>query len=101
MLLCAVIHFERVVQVGSLVCYEWIRLLRICRRVVWPLDHSATSHAVCLTPAQVGKSMSMIFQKRSTRTRVSTESGFAQLGGHALFLGVFRAVHVALRMLHA
>lgn len=31
--------------------------------------------------------MSMLFQKRSTRTRVSTESGFAALGGHALFLG--------------
>lgn len=34
-----------------------------------------------------GQTMSMIFQKRSTRTRVSTETGIALLGGHALFLG--------------
>lgn len=35
----------------------------------------------------VGKSMAMIFAKRSTRTRVSTENGFQMLGGHAVFLG--------------
>ena len=34
-----------------------------------------------------GRSLAMLFQKRSTRTRVSTEAGFAMLGGHPLFLG--------------
>ncbi|HHI76891.1 MAG TPA: ornithine carbamoyltransferase [Gammaproteobacteria bacterium] len=45
------------------------------------LQHAGEPH-----PTLAGKVLAMVFEKSSTRTRVSFEAGMAQLGGSALFL---------------
>ena len=50
------------------------------------IDLKAKQKAGVPTPILEGKTLGMIFQKSSTRTRVSFEVGMYQLGGSALFL---------------
>lgn len=57
-----------------------IDILNLADQLKYELKHNIPHHYL------EGKSLGMIFQKASTRTRVSFEVGMYQLGGQALFL---------------
>ena len=59
---------------------EIIDLLNLADQLKYELKNGIEHHLL------KGKTLGMIFQKSSTRTRVSFETGMYQLGGQALFL---------------
>lgn len=59
---------------------EILEVLNLADQLKYELKHGI-SHEILK-----GKSLGMIFEKNSTRTRVSFEAGMYQLGGNALFL---------------
>lgn len=59
---------------------EIVRILDVADQMKYDQKHRLPH------PRLQGKTLAMIFEKNSTRTRVSFETGMFQLGGHALFL---------------
>ena len=49
--------------------------------------HKSGSISASLLNSLARKTIAMVFSKRSTRTRVSTEGAIAMMGGHPMFLG--------------
>lgn len=64
----------------DLSCEEIIEILNLADQLKYELKHGIPHEHL------KGKTLGMIFQKASTRTRVSFETGMHQLGGYPLFL---------------
>ena len=74
-------HVKDVVSLADLTTEEIYEILETARNL--KLEHRAGVKHDMLA----GKTLALIFQKPSLRTRVSFETGMTQLGGHAVYLG--------------
>lgn len=67
-------------KIDSLTKEQILDILNLADQLKYELKHGIAH------PHLQGKTLGMIFEKASTRTRVSFETGMYQLGGNALFL---------------
>jgi ornithine carbamoyltransferase len=76
---------RHLLSVADLSSAEFIQIIRNAhshKKII-----KAGSVPKSLLGALTGKTVAMMFNKRSTRTRVSTEGAVATMGGHPMFLG--------------
>lgn len=71
---------KHLLTLESLSTEEIKDILNLADQLKYELKHGIKHHHL------KGKTLGMIFEKSSTRTRVSFETGMYQLGGHPLFL---------------
>ena len=71
---------KHLLKLGDLSTEQIMGILNLADQLKYEQKHGIAH------PILAGKTLGMIFQKSSTRTRVSFEVGMYQLGGNALFL---------------
>ena len=73
-------QMKHLLKLGDLTGEQILDILALADQLKYERKHGIEH------PILKGKTLGMIFQKSSTRTRVSFETGMYQLGGNALFL---------------
>lgn len=71
---------KHLLKLADLTKHDILDILNLADQLKYENQHGIAHHHLA------GKTLGMIFQKSSTRTRVSFETGMYQLGGQALFL---------------
>lgn len=76
---------RHLMAINDLTPAEFTKLIRNAK--AHKTEVAKTDKLSVLGGALTGKTVAMMFSKRSTRTRVSTEGAIALMGGHPMFLG--------------